>query len=60
MITQTILQKSQSSSTLKDLKENFTANQTCRLINLVKSELGKNKIIKEINAELRTILDQNQ
>ena len=56
------LGKAQAFITMKDNKEDFRANPTCRLINPTKSELGKisKSILDGINIELRSILKVNQ
>ena len=56
------LGKAQVFITMKDHKEDFHANPTCRLINPTKSELGKisKSILDGINTELRSILKVNQ
>ena len=56
------LGKAQAFITMKDHKEDFRANPTCRLINPMKSELGKisKSILDGINTELRSILKVNQ
>ena len=56
------LEKAQAFITMKDHKEDFRANPTCRLINPTKSKLGKisKSILDGINTELRSILKVNQ
>ena len=47
---------------MKDHKEDFCTNPTCRLINPAKSELGKisKNILEEINTKLTSTLGLNQ
>ena len=47
---------------MKDHKEDFHTNPTCRLINPAKSELGKisKNILEEINTKLRSTSGLNQ
>ena len=56
------LAKTQAFITMKDHKEDFHTNPTCRLINPAKSEVGKisKSILEEINTELRSTLELNQ
>ena len=56
------LGKAQAFITMKDHKEDFRANPTCRLTNPTKSKLGKisKSILDGINTELRSILKVNQ
>ena len=56
------LAKTQAFITMKDHKEDFRTNPTCRLINPAKSELGKisKNILEEINTKLRSTLGLNQ
>ena len=54
--------KQQAFISLKDHKENFQNNQTCRLINPAKSEMGlvSKKILEKINAKMRSLTSLNQ
>ena len=54
--------KKQAFITLKDHKENFNNNPTCRLINPAKSEMGlvSKKILDRINTDIRTLTMVNQ
>ena len=56
------LAKTQAFITMKDHKEDFRTNPTCRLINPTKSEPGKisKNILEEINTKLRSTLGLNQ
>ena len=54
--------KKQAFVTLKDHKDNFQNNPTCRLINPAKSEMGKvsKKLIDQVNTELKSSKNVNQ
>ena len=54
--------KQQVFISLKDHKENFQNNPTCRLLNPTKSEMGlvSKKMIEEINTKVRSITSLNQ
>ena len=54
--------KQQAFITLKDHKENFSNNPTCRLINPAKTELGhvSKKILDDINTSIRQKTSLNQ
>ena len=54
--------ETESFISLKDHKENFYSNPTCRLINPAKSNLGKisKKILERITAKIKTKTGQNQ
>ena len=56
------LARTPSYITLKDHKENFRANPSCRLINPCKNELGKvsKSILERINGEIVECLEFNQ
>ena len=57
-----ILAKPEAFITMKDHKENFRSNPTCRLINPSKSEIGKisKSTLDSINSPLRQFLEINQ
>ena len=54
--------KQQAFISLKDHKENFQNNPTCRLINPAKSEMGlvSKKILEKINAKIGSLTSLNQ
>ena len=54
--------KQQAFMSLKDHKENFQNNPTCRLINPAKSEMGlvSKNILENINAKIRSLTSLNQ
>ena len=54
--------KQQAFISLKDHKENFQNNPTCRLINPTKSEMGlvSKKILEKINAKIRSLTSLSQ
>ena len=56
------LAKRQAFITLKDHKENFLSNPSCRLLNPTKSELGKvsKNILEKINKIIKDALNLNQ
>ena len=56
------LANQQSFITLKDHKDNFQNNPTCRLINPTKSEMGliSKQILERVNNDIRNILNVNQ
>ena len=57
-----IMAHRQAFITLKDLKESFKNNPTCRLINPAKSNLGRvsKSIVDKINQKIRTATSANQ
>ena len=56
------LANQQSFITLKDHKDNFQNNPTCRLINPTKSEMGliSKQILERVNKDIRNILNVSQ